>query len=176
MRKQLLAAASLALAAPATAAEPTGLPRLEGRIVLAGCRQGQCAWIRITGLARVGTVPQGELRRIALRRGFSRHPDGSIPANARRARIDWDAGTRTDFVFCSTARPAYAFQDEGGALVTHYLDLFDLAGYQASSGTLYMRFCHDQAFSARALRALGYRPGTRSEQVENGTVQALTRF
>ena len=121
-------------------------------------------------------MPQGELRRIVLRRGFSRHPDGALPANERRARIAWDAGTRSDYVFCSTARPAYAFQDEGGALVTHYLDLFDLAGYQMSSGALYMRLCHDRALSPRALRALGYRPGTRSEQVEDGTADDLTRF
>lgn len=176
MRNSLLAAALLALAAAAAAAAQPPLPRLENRILLSGCRQGQCAWIRILSLTRAAAVPQGELRRIALRRGFSRHPDGALPANERRARIEWDAGTRTDYVFCSTARPAYAFQDEDGALVIHYLDLFDLGGYQTASGTLYMRFCHDRALSPRALRALGYRPGTRSEQVEDGAADDLTRF
>lgn len=175
MIRPILTATAFIAAIPAAAAQPP-LPRLENRVVLAGCRQGECRWIRILALGRSASVPQGELRRVSLRSGSSRHPDGRIPRNERAARIEWEAGTRTDYAFCSTVRPAYAFQDEEGALVTHYLDLYDLAGYQASSATLYMRLCHDRAPSPRALRALGYRPGTRSEQVENGRAEDLTRF
>lgn len=172
MLKTLLAAAFLATSA--AAASP--LPRLDGQVLLAGCRQGECSWLRILGLSRATQVPQGELRRIALRRGTSIHRNGRLPRNARAARIDWNERARTDYVFCSTARPAYAFEDEEGGLITHYLDLYDLAGYQQVSGRLYMRFCHDRTSSPRTLRALGYRPGTRSEQVENGTAADLTRF
>jgi len=171
----LLAAAFVAGPSAAATAE-VPLPRLENRVVLAGCRQGECRWIRIIALSRAAGVPQGELRRVSLRSGSSLHRDGRIPRDERRARIGWEAGTRTDYVFCSTARPAYAFQDEEGALVIHYLDLYDLAGYQMSSGSLYMRLCHDRAPTPRTLRALGYRPGTRSEQVEGGSAADLTRF
>lgn len=165
-------AAVLAGAAPS----PPPLPTLENRVLLAGCRQGECRWIRILGLSRVSSVPQGELRRVSLRSGTSLYPNGRIPRDARSAHIAWEAGMRTDYAFCSTARPAYAFQTEAGELVTHYLDLYNLAGYQTSSATLYMRVCHDRAPSPRTLRALGYRPGTRSEQVENGSGEDLTRF
>lgn len=169
-----LAAVALVAAIPAAAQAP--LPRLENKVLLAGCRQGECRWIRVLQLDRSASVPQGELRRVSLRSGSSLHPDGRIPRNARAARIDWETGTRTDHVFCSTARPAYAFQDEEGGRVTHYLDLYALAGYQMSSATLYMRFCHDRTPIPRTLRALGYRPGTRSEQVEGAAAADLTRF
>jgi hypothetical protein len=172
----LLAAAAFAAAIPAAAAPPEPLPRLQNRVLLAGCRQGQCSWIRILELGRSTGVAQGELRRVSLRRGSSLHPDGRFPRNERRARISWEGDTRTDYAFCSTVRPAYAFQSEDGALIAHYLDLYDLAGYQMSSATLYMRLCHDRNFTPRTLRALGYRPGTRSEQVEGGSAADLTRF
>ena len=60
----------------------------------------------------------------------------------------------------------------------HFLDLFDLAGYQEASARLYMRMCHGLAAlpPPRRLRALGYRPGTRNEQAELASVEALARF
>jgi len=175
MIRLLLPAAALAAVVPAAAAQAP-LPRLENKVLLAGCRQGECRWLRILALGRAASVPQGELRRVSLRSGTSLHPDGRTPRNARSARIGWEAGTRTDYVFCSTARPVYAFQNEAGELVTHYLDLYALGGYQLSSGNLYMRLCHDRGLTRRTLRALGYRPGTRSEQVEHGAAEDLTRF
>jgi hypothetical protein len=41
-----------------------------------------------------------------------------------------------------------------------------------------MRFCHgrDGLSEADALQSLGYRPGTRSEQVEDGSPETMTRF
>ena len=44
---------------------------------------------------------------------------------------------------------------------------------------LYMRLCHGRdslPAAAAMLRRLGYRPGTRSEQIENGDVETMTRF
>jgi len=163
----LLAAVAALIALPAAAQAP--LPRLENQVLLGGCRQGECGWLRVISLSRVTRVPQGELRRIVVRRGTSPDP------GARRPRIVWEPGARTDYVFCSTARPTYAFQEEA-ELITHYLDLFDLAGYQQSSGLLYARFCHGRSLTTRQLRALGYRPGTRSEQTEGGSAADLTRF
>lgn len=167
MKRTLLAVLAALTALPAAAQAP--LPRLENQILLGGCRQGECGWLRVVGLARVSRVPQGELRRIVVRRGNSPDP------GAGRPRIAWEPGTRTDYVFCSTARPTYAFEEDG-QLIVHYLDLFDLAGYQQSSGLLYARFCHGRSLTMRQLRALGYRPGTRSEQTEGGTPEDLTRF
>lgn len=171
-------AANVAAPAPPATAQATPLPPLAGQTFVAGCRQGECGWIEVLRFERVRTVPQGELRRLVIRRGSSLHPDGDLPATPADARIEWAPGEKTDYVFCSTERPAFAFQDDGGALVTHYLDLFDLAGYQYTSAGLVMRACHggEEVPDAAGLRALGYRPGTRNEQVEGGTPEDLARF
>ncbi len=155
------------------------LPALAGRTILAGCRQGECSWMRIGDVTRVATVPQGELRRMIVERGSSIHLDGNLPERAEGTQIEWEPGTRSDYAFCSIERPAYAFEDEGG-LITHYLDLYDLAGYQSVSGGLYMRLCHDvadeTALDAATLGRFGYRPGTRNEQIEGGAPEDMTRF
>ncbi|MBX3561384.1 MAG: hypothetical protein KF780_06180 [Sphingomonas sp.] len=158
--------------------EEPPLPALAGRTILAGCRQGECSWMRIGEVTRAVTVPQGELRRMIVERGSSVHLDGNLPERAEGTQIEWEAGTRSDYAFCSIERPAYAFEDEGG-LITHYLDLYDLAGYQTSSGRLYMRLCHDvdeEVPDAATLGRFGYRPGTRSEQIEGATPEDMTRF
>jgi len=168
MKMILLAAATALTALPATTQAP--LPRYENQLLPGGCRQEECGWVRVFAMSLVSLVPQGELLRIELRRGTSPYP------GRRRPRITWQAQTRTDYVFCSTARPTYAFEEEDGGLIVHYLDLFDLAGYQQGSGQLYARFCHGRALTTDQFRALGYRPGTRSEQIEGGTPEDLTRF
>src|SRR3954447_2353266 len=144
----------------------TPLPKLAGRTILAGCRQGECRWLRVSAFESVATLKQGELRRMKARVGSSYHPDGDIPATAAGAKIAWEKASETDYVFCSRVRPAYAFTDERGRLIVHFLDPFDLAGYQYASAELYFRLCHGLSAlpSARAMRALGYRPGTRSAQ------------
>ncbi|MBV8687380.1 MAG: hypothetical protein JOZ90_13035 [Alphaproteobacteria bacterium] len=169
---------ALGAAAPGCAAGAAPLPKLAGTTVLAGCRQGECRWLRIAAVDRVASVRQGELRRIRVREGSSFHPDGDTPTRAAAARIAWQKGERAEYAFCSTARPAYAFPGDGGRLLIHYLDLFDLGGYQYASAGLYMRLCHgrDGLPPARVLRALGYRSGTRSEQVEARGPEAMTRF
>lgn len=149
-----------------------------GQTILAGCRQGGCAWLRVTRVEPVTRVPQGALVSMVGRRGGSTHLDGNLPNRASDARIEWERADRTAYAFCSTRRPAYAFEDEDQGLVVHFLDLFDLGGYQYSSAGMYMRLCHGRASipSAAVLRRLGYRPGTRSEQVENGSRETMTRF
>ena len=160
------------------------LPDLAGQTILAGCRQGECVWMRIGEVTRVATVPQGELRRMTSRRGSSLHLDGNLPDREADAAIEWEAEERADYAFCSVERPAYAFEekeDEGGrGLITHYLDLYDLPGYQTVSGRLYLRLCHgaegEAALETQALGRLGDQPGTRSEQTAGGAPEDMTRF
>lgn len=150
-----------------------------GETILAGCRQGACIWMRVARVEPVTRVAQGALVRIVARRGVSLHPDGDIPRRPGRAEIEWDAVTGEAYAFCSTRRPAYAFWEEGEeGLIVHFLDLFDLAGYQYSSAGMYLRLRHGRTSlpPEAALRRLGYRPGTRSEQVENGSRETMTRF
>ena len=182
MHRFTLALAALAAACAAQPAEhreaesSASLPALSGQTFLAGCRQGECGWLRIVRLAPAGSFAQGELRRLTARRGTSLHPDGALPETARDAEIEWQAQDRVDYAFCSLERPAYAFQSDDGAWVVHFLDLFDLAGYQFGSAGLYARVCHgsDGLPTEQRLAALGYRPGTRSEQVEAPDVAAMT--
>ena len=71
-------------------------------------------------------------------------------------------------MFCSTARPAYAFEEDG-QLITHYLDLYDLAGYQQSSGLLYARFCHGNSLTiAAAPRAWAIAPARAASRSRAG--------
>ena len=155
----------------AAAPQPDPLPNIAGRTETVSCRQGECAWQRILRFERVRTVPQGDLRRIVSRRGFS--GDDAQPSD-----VNWEEGEETSYVFCSRERPAHAFPGgDGSGLIIHYLDLFDLAGYQYGSAMLYMRACHGRDFSEDMdLGALGYRRGTRNEQVENGSPEDMTRF
>lgn len=170
--RMLLFLFAVSLAAAISAAPPRA-----GETVLAGCRQGQCAWLRIAAVAPPQRFPEGVLRGIDVRRGISTHLDGALPSGPRGVRIEWDGGVHSEYAFCSARRPAYAFHG-GDGLIVHFLDPFDLAGYQYATAGLYMRLCHGLARlpSPRAMRRLGYRPGTRSEQVENGDVGTLTRF
>jgi hypothetical protein len=157
---------------------PVSAERLAGQTLRTGCRQGECGWLRVRNVSTVRTVPEGRLRRLVGRPGGSTHPDGAIPRSAASAKIAWQGKDKVSYAFCSTRRPAFAFEDEDGKLIVHFLDLFDLGGYQYSSAGLYMRLCHGLAEvpQARRLRALGYRAGTRSGQLESADVDAITRF
>ena len=173
-----LAAAALAASIAAAAADAPLAAQARAQVILGGCRQGECSWLRLVRVATVRTVPQGRLRQIVVQRGASLHLDGRLPGRPGQARIAWEAAARNEYAFCSTRRPAYAFPDEDGGLIVHYLDLFDLAGYQLGSGRLYMRFCHGRASvpEPARLRRMGYRPDTPSWQAEGETLDALTRF
>ena len=155
-------------------------PRPEARIVQVECRQGACNWARIVEIAPVASGRDGELRRLTYRPGSSMD-DGSDPSADAGSGIDWAPSDRGDYAYCSTVRPAFAFPDDAGdagALIVHHLDLFDLGGYQFASAKLYGLICHDLDAVVDAepeLRALGYRPGTRSEQTRAVSPESLLR-
>jgi hypothetical protein len=155
-------------------------PNLAGRVLQTGCRQGGCVWLRVARVESVAANGHGELRRLTGRRGTSFHGEGRVPKAYRAALgVDWEGREHSEYAFCSRERPAYAFPDEDGRYIVHYLDLFRLGGYQLSSARMYMRLCHDLSFDggkAKRLRKLGYRPGTRSEQVEDASPEDLARF
>ena len=159
----MLAACAALVAVSAGAAPPR-----PGQAILSGCRQGQCAWLRVVSVARPVRHPQGVLRAMEVRRGSAR-----LAENGRARPIAWQAAHRSAYAFCSTRRPAFAFEGEHGDLLVHFLDPFDLSGYQEASARVYMRLCHglDAVPIERRLRALGYRPGTRNEQVENAGIE-----
>ena len=115
---------------PTTGQGPEPLPALDGQIVRSGCRQGECGWLQVVRLERAETHPQGELRRITVRRGTSLHPDGDLTEDPEQAGIEWDEGERAEYAFCSRERPAYAFPGDDGGWIVHFLDLFDSGGYQ----------------------------------------------
>jgi len=186
------APAPLPEAAPVAVRQPTpapppppetrsALPDLAGQILDDGCRQGECHWSRVVRLESVSTSPQGELRRLTARRGVSTYDPMGDPPEAYGEGLDvrWDPADRSDYIFCSRQRPAFAFPDDDGSLIIHYLDFYDLGGYQLNSAQTYMRVCHGLQFNAQdsaQLRQLGYRPDTRNEQVEHGRPEDLTRF
>jgi len=174
-----LGAVALATIAATPSGAPDPLPPLAGRVILSGCRQGECAWLRVARIETAARNSHGELRRLTGRRGTSLYRNGIPPrAYGRRVRVTWDARDRSEYAFCSIGRPAHAFPYDSGRYILHYLDLFDLAGYQYTSATMYLRICHDLEFdpeNAAVLRNLGYRPGTRSEQVEDAAPEDLSR-
>jgi hypothetical protein len=155
----------------------TPLAAQSDRILLTSCRQGECGWMRIVSSVVQSRNPNGILRRITVRRGTSLNPDFHLPSRASEARIEWRRLDSVEYAFCSRRRPAYAFPDDG-RLIVHFLDPFDLGGYQFGSAAHYFRFCHGRNTmpSPRAMRRLGYRPGTRSEQIEAHTPEVMTRF
>jgi hypothetical protein len=148
---------AIALAAAAPAAD------------LVQCRMMECVWSRPVSNVVIRSSSAGTLRKVTAFRGASVYRDeppsgfdGSIP-------IEWEKRASVQYVLCSTSRPALAFRS-GKRWVAHALDLFDLPGHHEASATGYLRACHgadyDREDIEEALSDLGYRPGTRSDQVK----------
>ena len=153
------------IALSAAAAAPAAPPRL------VHCRQMECRWERRISNAVVRTTPRGQLRKYVVTAGTSVHRDNRPPsAYSRRIRIAWEPRPETKYIFCSRRQPALAFQRDDGSWVAHAMDMFNLAGYNTSSAIIYTRACHGLDFNfaniEARLRRLGYRPGTRSGQMD----------
>jgi hypothetical protein len=136
---------------------------------LISCRQGECIWSRPVSNKVVRSPPAGTLRRLVFVRGASLHRDDPPSRYNPAVHILWERRPSTDYVFCSRRQPALAFAGSGG-WIAHALDPFNLGGYNRASALIYLRACHgvdlDRRDIGKVLRSLGYRPGTRNEQVE----------
>ncbi len=153
---------TLALAAAAAPAGPA--PRL------VYCHMMECSWSKPVSNVAVRSTRGGTLRKVVALRGTSVHRGDTYPSAYRPSiRIAWEKAAAADYVLCSRSQPAFAFRS-GKRWVAHALNLFDLGGYNTASAIAYLRACHgvdyDRPDIDKVIRGLGYRPGTRSEQVE----------
>ncbi len=153
------------IALAAAAAGSPAVPRL------VHCHMMECSWERRVSNAVVRTTPRGQLRKYIVSAGTSEYRTNRPPsAYSRAIRIAWEPRPKTSYIFCSRSQPALAFQSDDGRWIAHALDLFNLPGYHTASAIIYARACHGLDFnfanSERRLRRLGYRPGTRSGQIE----------
>ena len=147
-----------------------------GPVKLIYCHMDECSWSRLVSNQLVSAQRNEQLRKYVALDGSSTHRDGKYPVRySKRVHIAWERKPVATYVLCSRARPSIAFQDRfdpkaKGRWYAHYLDLFSLAGYNTSSAVVYMDACHHIDFnvddSTTTLKKLGYRPGTRSEQVD----------
>jgi len=155
-----------------------------GPVKLIYCHMDECSWSRLVSNELVSSRRNEQLRKYVSLDGSSSHRGGNYPVRySKRVRIEWERKPAATYVLCSRKRPSIAFQDRWdpksrGRWYAHYLDLFSLAGYNTSSAVTYMHACHHIDFdfddSGKGLRKLGYRPGTRSEQVDlNGPTDLL---
>jgi len=159
-------ALAMALAAAALAGP-------EPRLVY--CHMMECSWSKPVSNVAVRTTPRGTLRKVVAIQGTSVHRDDYPSRYQASIRIGWEKPA-TQYVLCSRSQPAFAFRS-GKRWVAHALDLFNLGGYNTASATAYLRACHgveyDREDIEKVIRGLGYRPGTRGEQVEIASPEQL---
>ncbi|HET9639626.1 MAG TPA: hypothetical protein VFP12_10495 [Allosphingosinicella sp.] len=152
-------ALTLALAAAPAAPAP--------RLVY--CHMMECSWSKPVSNVAIRSTPAGTLRKVAALRGTSVHRDDYPSRYQPSVRIAWEKAAKVDYVLCSRSQPAMAFRS-GKRWVAHALDLFKLGGYNTASAVIYLRACHgvdyDRPDIDKVMQRLGYRSGTRSEQVE----------
>lgn len=143
--------------------------------VIQQCRQGGCVWRKTIDVRTVKAAAEGELKVERTFVGESEHGLAHEPP-ARYApgiAITWEAAPVETYIFCSRKQPGIAFKDrwsgESAGWIGHLLDPFETYGYNEGSLRTYMRICHATELVAdrdKVLRRLGYRPGTRNEQVD----------
>ena len=136
---------------------------------LVQCRQMECSWSRPVSNVAIRSTAAGTLRKVTAFRGISTYRDNAPSGFDGSIRIDWQKPAAIQYAFCSRSQPALAFRS-GKRWIAHALDLFSLPGYHGASAVSYLRACHgvehDREDIETAMRRLGYRPGTRSDQVE----------
>ena len=151
------------LAMALTAAAPAGqTPRL------VYCHMMECSWSKPVSNVALRSTSAGTLRKVTAIQGISVHRDDYPSRYEASIRIDWKKPAAS-YVLCSRSQPAFAFRS-GRRWVAHALDLFNLGGYNTASAVTYLRACHGVDYDREdievVIRGLGYRSGTRSEQVE----------
>jgi hypothetical protein len=147
--------------------------------ILIQCRMMECSWSRPVANVAIRSTPAGTLRKVTAFRGTSVHREDPPSGFDDSIRIEWEKPAAVQYVYCSRSQPALAFRS-GNRWVAHALDLFDLPGYHTASAIGYLRACHGMDFDREdideAMKALGYRPGTRSDQVEISQPEQLVRL
>jgi hypothetical protein len=133
------------------------------------CHMMECSWSKPLSNTAVRSTPGGTLRKLVAIQGSSVHR-GDYPSRyGPSIAIDWKKPATVTYMLCSRSQPALAFRS-GKRWIAHALDLFNLGGYNSASAVTYLRACHgveyDREDIETVIRGLGYRPGTRSEQVE----------
>ena len=156
----MIALATALAAAPASAAPAPSLVY---------CHMMECTWARPVSNVAIRSTARGTLRKVVSRYGASVHRDDYPSRYDASVPIEWRKAPTVQYVFCSRSQPAAAFRS-GRRWVAHALDLFTLYGYNTPSAVTYLRACHgvdyDREDIEEVMRRLGYRPGTRSDQVE----------
>jgi hypothetical protein len=137
---------------------------------LVQCRQMECSWSKPVSNVAIRSTSAGTLRKVTAFRGISTYRDNAPSAFDESIAIEWQKPATVQYVLCSRSQPALAFRSEE-RWIAHALDLFNLPGYHTASAVGYLRACHglDYHFGDdmdQAMRNLGYRPGTRSDQIE----------
>ena len=136
---------------------------------LVQCRMMECSWSRPVSNVAIRSTAAGTLRKVTALKGTSTYRDDPPSGFDRSIPIEWEKPAAVQYVLCSRSRPALAFRS-GKRWIAHALDLFDLPGYHIASAIGYLRACHGVDYGRedidQAMRDLGYRPGTRSGQVE----------
>lgn len=142
--------------------------------VIDQCRQGGCFWRKTIDVRTVKTTADGEIKVERTFVGESDHRGEDPPERfAPGIAIAWESAPVETYVFCSRKQPGIAFKSrwegDGGRWFGHLLDPYETYGYNTVSLRTYMRVCHGIELGAdgdKVLRRLGYRPGTRNEQVD----------
>ena len=139
---------------------------------ITGCRQSTCMWEKVLEIRTIKTVPNGILKVEDSYQGSMLAQGADFPTEySAKLPIEWDR-VQT-YVFCSKQQPSTAFKDRGtknGRWIGHLLDPFEPYGYNWGSAETYMRVCHNVDLGRQDIKKvmlrLGYRPGTRNEQVD----------
>ena len=129
----------------------------------------ECSWSKPVANVAIRSTARGTLRKVTALRGTSIHRDDPPSRYRSSIPIIWEKRAAVSYALCSRAQPVFAFRS-GDRWIAHALNLFNLGGYNRASAVEYMRACHgvdyDREDIDKVMRGLGYRPGTRSEQVE----------
>jgi hypothetical protein len=136
---------------------------------LVQCRQMECSWSRPVSNVAIRSTAAGTLRKVTAFRGTSTYRDNAPSGFDESIPIEWQRPAAVQYALCSRSQPALAFRS-GNRWIAHALDLFSLPGYHRASAIAYLRACHRVDYDRQdidiVLRRLGYRSGTRSDQVE----------
>ena len=146
------------------------LPAEATVLLSAGCRMGFCTEVQFLSKRMIRSEPSGKLYEIK-----TAARSWPLQDNAPNERQVPFSDRSTSYVFCSTQRPAYIFDNPDGGYYAHLLnpDGKSFFGYNQSSYSLYWVTCHNFVgpnFFAPEMEAkatqLGYPGNLPEDQIE----------